>query len=264
VLQCQELKITVLLRYVRLGVCLVGTANDRGWDGGCVDGGGGRVEGHATRAGKRVDHQSDNTTTVPHALTALITPLSPVSSPLSHPSLTPLPTHTHPTHTCTTHHHHHSAPNAFAAKHPWSSDLCHTPPNLCDSQGRLIFLSLRDAGLSCAALPQELAALTTLQRLDLGGNEIATTPRQAGAVLSKLAVAELYLSNMKMQGQLDCALIAPRRKVTDSAEGLQQCGGAGAGGAGLVLVRVQPALSDARWPSTTDRPASHHHRVLRR
>lgn len=56
------------------------------------------------------------------------------------------------------------------------------PPNLCDTKGRLVSLSLRDAGLRCPTFPGQLAALGALQRLDLSGNDLAADVKAAAAV----------------------------------------------------------------------------------
>ncbi|GBF99542.1 hypothetical protein Rsub_12348 [Raphidocelis subcapitata] len=107
------------------------------------------------------------------------------------------------------------APTALAATHPWESDLCHTPPNVCDERGRLVALSLRGAGLACPSFPPSLSALSALQRLDLSDNELPSSVSGAAAVLEKLLVQELLLSNTRLGGSLDCALVKPRRRVID-------------------------------------------------
>ncbi|KIZ04191.1 hypothetical protein MNEG_3772, partial [Monoraphidium neglectum] len=120
------------------------------------------------------------------------------------------------------------APAALAPKHAWPSDLCHTPPNLCDAEGHLLSLSLRDAGLKCSTFPKELSQLGSLARLDLSGNELQADVKDVAAVrgatrptavfwrllvLSQLPVRELYLSNTRLGGPLDCSIITPLRKV---------------------------------------------------
>ncbi|KAI8473726.1 MAG: hypothetical protein J3K34DRAFT_409783 [Monoraphidium minutum] len=108
-----------------------------------------------------------------------------------------------------------TAPAAFAPGHPWTSDLCHTPPNLCDAKGRLLSLELRDAGLRCPAFPRGLAALSALHRLDLSGNEIKGDVADAAEVLAEMPLSELYLANTRLGGTLDCRIVAPGRRVID-------------------------------------------------
>ena len=108
------------------------------------------------------------------------------------------------------------------ADHPWQADFCHAaPPSVCDAKGRLVSLSLRDAGLRCpGGLPPQVAALPALERLDLSGNDLGGGGATAGAAAQTLAksaapLREVYLANARLGGALDCALAAPKRRVVD-------------------------------------------------
>lgn len=98
--------------------------------------------------------------------------------------------------------HSHSAPAALAPKHAWPSDLCHTPPNLCDAEGHLLSLSLRDAGLKCSTFPKELSQLGSLARLDLSGNELQADVKDVAAVRGATRPTAVFWRLLVGEGQL--------------------------------------------------------------
>jgi hypothetical protein len=64
-------------------------------------------------------------------------------------------------------------PAAVADGRKPEQDLCHMAPNVCDAEGRLLTLSLPNAGLYCqGGLPDSLSRLERLQVLDLAFNDL--------------------------------------------------------------------------------------------
>jgi hypothetical protein len=51
-------------------------------------------------------------------------------------------------------------------------DMCHLPPNRCNSRGRLTHLVLAGMGLRCASIPEAVMTLEGLERLDLSNNNL--------------------------------------------------------------------------------------------
>jgi hypothetical protein len=64
-------------------------------------------------------------------------------------------------------------PAAASDDHTPDEDLCSMAPNVCDAEGRLLTLSLPNAGLFCrGGLPDSLGKLKRLQVLDLAFNDL--------------------------------------------------------------------------------------------
>jgi hypothetical protein len=106
-------------------------------------------------------------------------------------------------------------PAAAADDHPPEDDLCNMPPNICDADGRLLTLSLPNAGLFCeGGLPESLGKLGRLEVLDLAfndldGQDIADVAKVRGREKEREGVGWLF----REEGERERGERAPARQT---------------------------------------------------
>jgi len=85
-----------------------------------------------------------------------------------------------------------------------TSNFCHLPSQICNSNGRITHLDLSDSALQCD-LPHELAELTTLERLYLEDNSITGTfTAFVNLVKGMRNLKHIHISDNKLSGELTC------------------------------------------------------------
>ncbi|KAF8065663.1 RCH2 [Scenedesmus sp. PABB004] len=91
----------------------------------------------------------------------------------------------------------------------WHADVCHTAPNVCDRDGRLLRLILPPYALQCSAFPKALAQFTRLTHLDLSYSTTGGTLADVAAVVARMpALEQLHLRGVGLAGPLGCELVA--------------------------------------------------------
>jgi hypothetical protein len=74
----------------------------------------------------------------------------------------------------------------------YATDPCHTPPNVCTTDGHLLQLVLPAAGLDCnGSLPDALASFRSLKLLELSYNRIDAPAAQVAGVVARMPALEV-------------------------------------------------------------------------